>query len=100
MITHEGNVALFKEVAARPHTIVPDALQKNPKPPSIEGVAGERVLTDGEDVTLEPMTAVERKIVHVRLHEVDGIETASVGTEPNRSVVIRRPVAATGCRPV
>ena len=46
VITHEGNVALFKEVAARPHTIVPDALQKNPKPPSIEGVSGERVLTD------------------------------------------------------
>ncbi|MGH9255319.1 MAG: MBL fold metallo-hydrolase, partial [Vicinamibacterales bacterium] len=46
VITHEGNVALFKEMAARPHTIVPDALQKSPKPPSIEGVSGERVLTD------------------------------------------------------
>ena len=34
------------------------------------------------------MTAVERKIVHLRLKEVAGIETASEGTEPNRFVVI------------
>ena len=46
MITHEGNVAMFKEQATRPHTIVPDALQKNPKPLMIEGVSGERVLSD------------------------------------------------------
>jgi glyoxylase-like metal-dependent hydrolase (beta-lactamase superfamily II) len=57
VITHEGNVALFKEMAARPHTVVPDALQKNPKPPSIEGVSGERVLSDGTmTVNLYPVS--------------------------------------------
>jgi glyoxylase-like metal-dependent hydrolase (beta-lactamase superfamily II) len=57
VITHEGNVALFKEVAARPHTVVPDALQKNPKPPSIEGVTGERALTDSTmTVNLYPVS--------------------------------------------
>ena len=34
------------------------------------------------------MTAVERKVVHVRLKEFDGVETSSEGTEPNRHVVI------------
>jgi predicted RNA-binding protein Jag len=34
------------------------------------------------------MTAVERKIVHLRLKEFDGVETSSDGTEPNRAVVI------------
>ena len=34
------------------------------------------------------MTAVERKIVHVRLKEFAGVETASEGTEPNRYVVV------------
>ena len=34
------------------------------------------------------MTAVERKVVHVRLKEFDGVETASEGTEPNRFVVV------------
>jgi predicted RNA-binding protein Jag len=34
------------------------------------------------------MTAVERKTIHVRLKEFDGVETGSEGTEPNRFVVI------------
>ncbi len=34
------------------------------------------------------MTAVERKIVHLRLKEVAGVETRSEGTEPNRYVVV------------
>jgi spoIIIJ-associated protein len=40
-------------------------------------------------VELEPMSAVERKIVHVFLQELGGVETSSEGTEPNRRVVIR-----------
>jgi spoIIIJ-associated protein len=42
----------------------------------------------GERVLLEPMTSVERKVVHERLKDVAGIETASEGTEPNRYVVV------------
>ena len=38
------------------------------------------------------MTAVERKIVHLQLKELDGVETASEGTEPNRFVVVTPPV--------
>jgi Metallo-beta-lactamase superfamily len=32
IVTHRDNEAFFKDLLARPHTIVPDALQKNPKP--------------------------------------------------------------------
>ena len=42
----------------------------------------------GERVLLEPMTAVERKVVHLRLKEFEGVQTASEGTEPNRYVVV------------
>jgi spoIIIJ-associated protein len=42
----------------------------------------------GERVALEPMTPVERKVVHERLKDVPGVETASEGTEPNRYVVV------------
>jgi spoIIIJ-associated protein len=42
----------------------------------------------GERVELEPMTAVERKVVHERLKDVPGVQTASEGTEPNRYVVV------------
>ncbi len=48
----------------------------------------ERALSNDEPVELEPMTAVERKVVHLRLKEFDGVETMSEGTEPNRFVVI------------
>jgi spoIIIJ-associated protein len=48
----------------------------------------ERVRSSGEEEALEPMTAVERKIVHLRLKERSGVETRSEGTEPNRYVVV------------
>jgi len=51
--------------------------------------SAERALSDREPVDLEPMTAIERKVVHIRLKEFDGVETTSEGTEPNRFIVIR-----------
>jgi spoIIIJ-associated protein len=50
--------------------------------------AGDEALRRGSRVALEPMTAVERKIVHLELKDADGIETTSEGTEPNRFVVV------------
>lgn len=40
-------------------------------------------------VTLEPMNAMERRIVHMALVEETGVETTSVGIDPARRVVIR-----------
>jgi len=42
----------------------------------------------GRPVALEPMTSVERKIVHLYLQEMDGVGTSSEGVEPNRYVVV------------
>ena len=50
--------------------------------------SAEEALASGAPVELEPMTAVERKIVHLRLQDFEGVETLSEGTEPNRYVVI------------
>ena len=50
--------------------------------------SAERAQNEGAPVELEPMTAVERKVIHVRLKEFDGVETSSEGTEPNRYVVV------------
>jgi spoIIIJ-associated protein len=58
---------------------------------SLEALAvrsAERVLASRASVELDPMTAVERKVVHVRLKEFAGVLTTSEGTEPNRYVVI------------
>jgi spoIIIJ-associated protein len=50
--------------------------------------SAEEVVATRSPLELEPMTAVERKTIHVRLKEFDGVETGSQGTEPNRFVVI------------
>jgi len=57
---------------------------------TLEGIAvrGAERAVRGERVLLEPMTAVERKVVHERLKEFPGVQTASEGTEPNRYVVV------------
>lgn len=39
-------------------------------------------------VTLEAMNAYERHVIHAALQDVKGVTTYSVGTEPNRRVVI------------
>ena len=39
-------------------------------------------------VTLEPMNAYERHVIHATLQDVKGVTTYSIGTEPNRRVVV------------
>lgn len=46
------------------------------------------VIKTGKSITLEPMSAYERKIIHTKLQENDKIKTYSVGEEPHRKVVI------------
>jgi spoIIIJ-associated protein len=48
----------------------------------------ERALAERARVVLEPMSAVERKVIHLRLQDMPGVATASEGTEPYRSVVV------------
>jgi spoIIIJ-associated protein len=50
--------------------------------------AAERVLDTGEAQSLEPMDALERKIAHDAVAEVDGVRTESQGEEPDRYVVV------------
>jgi len=58
---------------------------------TLEGIArrtAQRVAATGHRAELEPMTPVERKIVHEALKDDPGVETASEGSEPNRFVVV------------
>lgn len=47
------------------------------------------VVRTGKPVTLEPMTAYERKIIHTKLQSHSKVETVSKGEEPYRKVVIK-----------
>lgn len=46
------------------------------------------VIRTGKKVTLEPMPAYERKIIHSRLQNNKKITTESVGEEPHRKIVV------------
>lgn len=50
-------------------------------------VAG-KVVRYRRSVTLEPMNAYERHVIHTALQDYDGVTTYSTGTDPNRRVVV------------
>ena len=58
---------------------------------SLESLAAKvaaKVAKYRRSVTLEPMNAYERHVIHAALQDVKGVTTYSVGTEPNRRVVV------------
>jgi spoIIIJ-associated protein len=48
----------------------------------------QRVATEGKVITFDPMSARERRIVHIALREMKGVRTESMGEEPQRRVQI------------
>jgi spoIIIJ-associated protein len=91
-IQYLANAVMFRQYPEDRKEVVIDAAgYRARRQASLEALAvrsAERALSHDEAVELEPMTAVERKVVHIRLKEFDGVETTSEGTEPNRFIVI------------
>lgn len=52
------------------------------------GRMADQVVKTGRRISLEPMSATERRIIHIALRDNDQIITESIGEEPNRKVVI------------
>ena len=88
-LQYVANAASFRSGAGKPVTIDAAGYRERRRL-TLEGIAlrAAEQAAAGERVLLESMTAVERKVVHERLKDVDGIETSSEGTEPNRYVVV------------
>ena len=93
-IQYLANAVLMKdaELGTRPDVVIDAAGYRARRQNALERLA-ERAARDavrtGAPVELEPMSSVERKIVHVYLKELGGVETESDGNEPNRFVVVR-----------
>lgn len=88
-LQHVVNAIVWRGGSEKPVT-VDAAGYRDRRRATLESIAvqsADRALR-GERVSLDPMTAVERKVVHERLKEVDGVRTSSEGTEPNRYVVV------------
>ena len=66
---------------------------KDTRKKTLEDLASkiERTVTKtGKAITLEPMTAYERKIIHTKLQDSKTVKTHSIGENENRRVVISR----------
>jgi spoIIIJ-associated protein len=90
-IQYLANAIVYRGSEDRKPIVVDAAGYRERRKSSLDALAvrsAERAVASGERVELEPMTAVERKVVHLRLKDYPGVETSSEGTEPNRYVVI------------
>jgi spoIIIJ-associated protein len=80
------------------HGVVVDAAgYRARRTATLEGIArrtAQRVSATGHRAELDPMTPVERKIVHEALKDDPEVETSSEGSEPNRYVVVLPRLAA------
>nr|MBP3680818.1 Jag N-terminal domain-containing protein [Clostridia bacterium] len=64
---------------------------RNKRKETLENLAikvAKTVAKTGKSITLEPMGAYERKIIHSKLQDNKYVKTHSIGEEPNRKVVI------------
>lgn len=90
-VQYLANAIVFRGIEDRKPIVVDAAGYRDRRRTTLDALAvrsAEHAVASGERVSLEPMTAVERKLVHVRLKDFAGVETRSEGTEPNRHVVI------------
>jgi spoIIIJ-associated protein len=49
----------------------------------------EKVFKSRRNITLDAMNPYERRIIHSTLQDYQGVDTQSIGEEPNRKVVVR-----------
>ena len=82
-----------KELAGKVRVILDIAGYREKRKKVLEDLAdkvSKTVLKTGRPITLEPMPAYERKIIHSRLQNNDKVKTFSKGEEPYRKIVISK----------
>lgn len=82
-----------KHLETKAHIILDIANYREKRQKSLEELAdklSKTVIRTGKQLTLEPMSAYERKIIHNRLQASEQVKTYSIGEEPYRKVVISK----------
>lgn len=85
------NLLVSRKVQKWPQVVVDVGNYRQRRQESLEGLArrmAERVRQSGRPLTLEPMGAYERRIVHLALRSDPSVYTESTGEGENRKVVI------------
>ena len=82
-----------KHLETKAHIVLDIAGYREKRQKALEELAdklSKTVIRTGKQLTLEPMSAYERKVIHNRLQESEQVRTYSVGEEPYRKVVISK----------
>ncbi len=85
------NLLVSRRVQRWPQIVVDVGNYRQRRQESLEGLArrmAERVRQSGRPISLEPMAAYERRIVHLALRDDPSIYTESSGEGENRKIVI------------
>ena len=82
-----------KHLETKAHIILDIANYREKRQNALEELAdklSKTVIRTGKQLTLEPMSAYERKIIHNRLQASEQVKTYSIGEEPYRKVIISK----------
>lgn len=82
-----------KHLDTKAHIILDIANYREKRQKALEELAdklSKTVIRTGKQLTLEPMSAYERKVIHNRLQTSEQVRTYSIGEEPYRKVVISK----------
>ena len=82
-----------KEIEEKVKVILDIANYKDARKKTLEDLAvklEKTVIKKGKQVTLEPMTSYERKIIHTKLQDSEKVRTYSIGEGDKRRVVIAK----------
>ena len=90
-IQHLANYALNHDASKRTRVTVDAENYRGKREESLRHLARKmaaKAVKFRKNMTLEPMNAYERHVIHATLQDVPNVTTYSTGTEPNRRVVI------------
>ena len=82
-----------KHLETKAHIVLDIAGYREKRQKALEELSdklSKTVIRTGKQVTLEPMSAYERKIIHNHLQSNEKVKTYSIGEEPYRKVVISK----------
>ncbi len=90
-IQHLTNYSINRDAAKRSRINVDAECYRAKREESLQRLARKvagKVVRYRRNITLEPMNAYERHVIHSALQDIAEVSTFSTGTEPNRRVVV------------
>lgn len=90
-IQHLTNYAVNRDGEKRMHISVDAESYRSKREETLARLAEKmaaKALKYKRSMALEPMNSYERHVIHTALQDYEGVSTSSVGTEPNRRVVV------------